>query len=143
MTSKSDAYGDIIGKSLIAEDETLDATLGLRFLGATDDTARGEVPYAPRISQRFGVVHGGLYATLAELVASEGTNHNVWADGNTGMGSSNDTSFLRPINSGTIHAHARARHRGRTTWVWDVEMTDDEGRLCAVSRVTIAVRPRK
>jgi uncharacterized protein (TIGR00369 family) len=54
---------------------------------------------------------------------------------------SNQTSFLRPITAGTIHAEARCRHRGRTTWVWDVDFTDDEGRLCALSRVTIAVRP--
>ena len=46
------------------------------------------------------------------------------------------------IEHGTIHAEARRRHRGRTTWVWDVELTDDEGRLAALSRVTIAVRDR-
>jgi acyl-coenzyme A thioesterase PaaI-like protein len=40
-----------------------------------------------------------------------------------------------------VHAEARRRHRGSTTWVWDVDMTDDEGRLCALARVTIAVRP--
>ena len=43
------------------------------------------------------------------------------------MGLSNLTSFLRPITAGTIHAAARARHRGRTTWVWEVEITDDAG----------------
>jgi 1,4-dihydroxy-2-naphthoyl-CoA hydrolase len=42
-----------------------------------------------------------------------------------------------------VNASARARHRGRTTWLWDVEMADDEGRVCALSRVTIAVRPRR
>jgi uncharacterized protein (TIGR00369 family) len=57
------------------------------------------------------------------------------------MGLSNDTSFLRPVSEGTIMAEARARHRGRTTWVWEVDFTDSEGRLCALSRVTIAVRP--
>jgi uncharacterized protein (TIGR00369 family) len=57
------------------------------------------------------------------------------------MGLSNSTSFLRPIGAGNIHALATRRHRGRTTWVWDVDMSDDEGRLCATSRVTIAVRP--
>jgi uncharacterized protein (TIGR00369 family) len=46
------------------------------------------------------------------------------------------------MSNGTIHGLARRRHRGRTTWVWDVELTDDEGRLCALSRVTIAVRER-
>ena len=48
------------------------------------------------------------------------------------MGQSNHTSFLRPVSEGTVHADGRRRHRGRTTWVWDVEFTDDEGRLCAL-----------
>jgi uncharacterized protein (TIGR00369 family) len=57
------------------------------------------------------------------------------------MGQANDTSFLRPMREGTVTATAVARHRGSTPWIWDGEMTDDEGRLCATSRVTIAVRP--
>ena len=57
------------------------------------------------------------------------------------MGLSNSTSFLRPITEGTIHAHATRLHRGRTTWVWDVRFSDDAGRTCAVTRMTIAVRP--
>ena len=56
------------------------------------------------------------------------------------MGLSNQTSFLRPIVGGTIHATARRRHKGRTTWVWEVDITDDEGRLCALVRMTVAVR---
>jgi len=58
------------------------------------------------------------------------------------MGQANSTSFLRPITSGTVHGIARRRHRGRTTWLWDVEILDDDGRLCALTRMTIAVRPR-
>jgi uncharacterized protein (TIGR00369 family) len=56
------------------------------------------------------------------------------------MGLGNATSFLRPITEGTVHAVAYCRHRGRTTWVWDVEFTDDAGRLCALTRMTVAVR---
>ena len=59
------------------------------------------------------------------------------------MGQANDTTFLRPIGDGHINASATPRHRGRTTWVWDVEITDDEGRVCALARMTIAVRPRR
>jgi 1,4-dihydroxy-2-naphthoyl-CoA hydrolase len=44
------------------------------------------------------------------------------------------------VTAGTVHAEATVRHRGRTTWVWDVDFTDDGGKLCASSRVTIAVR---
>jgi 1,4-dihydroxy-2-naphthoyl-CoA hydrolase len=58
------------------------------------------------------------------------------------MGQANQTSFLRPITAGTIHGIARARHRGRSSWVWDVEITDDAGRLCALTRMTVAVRER-
>ena len=57
------------------------------------------------------------------------------------FGQSNEASFLRPISAGTVHAEARPRHRGRTTWVWDTEITDDDGRLCSLVRMTIAVRP--
>jgi 1,4-dihydroxy-2-naphthoyl-CoA hydrolase len=93
------------------------------------------------VLQPMGIVHGGVYATMAEGMASEATFRAVYPEGNIAVGMSNQTSFLRPISSGTIHAEARCRHRGRTTWVWEVDFTDDEGKLCALTRMTIAVRP--
>jgi 1,4-dihydroxy-2-naphthoyl-CoA hydrolase len=63
------------------------------------------------------------------------------SEGSVAMGMSNSTSFLRPITAGTIHAHAIRLHRGRTTWLWDVTISDDDGRICALTRMTIAVRP--
>ena len=93
------------------------------------------------LKQPIGLVHGGVHAAIAEGLASLGTNYGVAAEGKVGLGMSNESTFLRPLGGGTIHATARRRHCGRTTWIWDVELTDDEGRLCAVSRVTVAVRP--
>ena len=87
-------------------------------------------------------MHGGVYASIAESMTSLATALAVMGDGNTAMGLSNNTSFLRPITEGVVHAHATRLHRGRTTWVWDVRFTDDAGRTCAVTRMTIAVRPR-
>ena len=133
---------DILDQYPVPGPRTLDGTLGFKLLEVGETSARGEVPYSDAICQRFGLVHGGTYAALAEMVATEATVHHVWPDGNRAMGSSNNTAFLRPISAGTIHAAARALHRGRTTWVWDVDLTDDDGRLCATSRVTVAVRPR-
>jgi 1,4-dihydroxy-2-naphthoyl-CoA hydrolase len=133
---------DILEEYPVPGPRTLDGVLGFRVLELGENSARGDVPYADGICQRFGVVHGGTYAAFAEMLATEATVHNVWAGGSGAMGSSNNTCFLRPITSGTIHAEATARHRGRTTWVWDIDFTDDEARLCASSRVTIAVRPR-
>jgi 1,4-dihydroxy-2-naphthoyl-CoA hydrolase len=98
------------------------------------------VPVSDRVKQPAGLVHGGLFASIAESIASLGTYRSVSEQGKVAMGLANHTSFLRPITRGTVHAEARVRHRGRSTWLWDVDVTDDEGRLCAVSRMTIAVR---
>ncbi len=89
----------------------------------------------------MGLVHGGLYASLAESMSSLATAVAVMREGKVAMGMSNSTSFLRPITQGTVHAHAKRLHGGRTTWIWDVTFSDDEGRTCAVTRMTIAVRP--
>jgi 1,4-dihydroxy-2-naphthoyl-CoA hydrolase len=59
------------------------------------------------------------------------------------MGQSINVSFIRPVTEGHVEALARASHRGRTTWVWDVEVRDAEQRLCATALMTIAVRPRR
>jgi 1,4-dihydroxy-2-naphthoyl-CoA hydrolase len=133
---------DVLGEYPVPGPRSLDGVLGFRVTELGVEEARAEAPVTDAICQRFGLVHGGAYAALAEMIATEATVHGVWDDGKRAMGSSNHTSFMRPIDGGTVHAHARRRHGGRTTWVWEVDFTDDEGRLCAVSRVTVAVRPR-
>jgi uncharacterized protein (TIGR00369 family) len=117
-----------------------DSHYGLEIDEATDEVVTARVPVRTSITQPAGLVHGGVFASIAEGLASFGTNVGVMGEGKVGVGQSNNSSFLRPITEGTIHAVARRRHRGRTTWIWDVEMTDDAGRLCAISRVTVAVR---
>ena len=94
------------------------------------------------LKQPHGLVHGGVYASMAESMASIATALAVRENGEVAMGLSNSTSFLRPITGGGVHGRATRVHRGRTTWVWDVSFSDDAGRTCAVTRMTIAVRPR-
>jgi 1,4-dihydroxy-2-naphthoyl-CoA hydrolase len=118
-----------------------DRHYGLELVECGEELMRARVPVREHVTQPMGLVHGGVHAAIAEGLASLGTNYGVAAEGKVGLGMSNDSKFLRPMARGTIHATARRRHRGRTTWVWDVELTDDAGRLCALSRVTIAVRP--
>jgi 1,4-dihydroxy-2-naphthoyl-CoA hydrolase len=123
------------------EASPFDRHYGLEVEEAGDELVRARVPVVKHVTQPLGLVHGGVYASIAEALASLGTNIGVVPRGSVGLGMSNHSTFLRPISKGTVHAVARRRHRGRTTWIWDVEMTDDDDRLCAVSRVTIAVRP--
>ena len=115
--------------------------LGFEHLSCDEERATARFRVEMKHKQPFGLVHGGVYAALAEGLASEATAMAVGPDGMVAQGMSNNLSFLRPVFDGTVHAEATRRHRGRTTWVWDVDMTDDQGRLAATSRVTIAVRP--
>ena len=125
---------------IIPFERTFDGLYGLELTEVEDGLIRGRVPVRDAIKQPLGLVHGGVYASMAEAMASYGTALAVASNGNVAVGMSNSTTFLRPITAGTVHAVARPRHRGRTTWVWDVEITDDADRTCAMSRVTIAVR---
>jgi 1,4-dihydroxy-2-naphthoyl-CoA hydrolase len=124
-------------------DETLDATLGFEFLEVGAERARSRAPVTNSLKQPYGLVHGGVYAAMAESLASVATATAVQADGNIAVGLSNHTSFMRPILEGYVNATGRCLHRGSTTWVWEVELSDDAGRLCALSRVTMAVRPAR
>ena len=126
---------------LLPQERTLDGTLGLTIDDATDELAHGHVEVTDRVRQPYGIVHGGVLAALAESLVSATTAVAVMEEGMIAVGQSNNTTFMRPIGEGSVRAEARRRHRGRTTWVWDVDITDDDGRLCAVSRVTMAVRP--
>jgi len=122
-------------------ENTMAEALGFELVEFGEAFARGRFPVTDRVRQPFGIVHGGAYAAMGETLASAATHLAVMGNGELAMGQSNHTSFLRPVSGGSVHAEARVRHRGRTSWVWEVDFTDDEGRLCALTRVTMAVRP--
>lgn len=118
-----------------------DRLYGLEIDAISPEEVVAHVPIRPELLQPAGLVHGGVIASIAESLASLGTWLGVHEAGSTAQGLSNHASFLRPVLGETVHAVARRRHRGRTTWVWEVEVSDDQGRLCALVRMTIAVRP--
>jgi 1,4-dihydroxy-2-naphthoyl-CoA hydrolase len=120
---------------------TLDDVLGFELLESSSEGCRARFAVERRVQQPMGLVHGGAYAALAESMVSMATSQAVAGNGSMAVGQSNHTTFLRPATSGHVHAEGRPLHRGRTSWVWDVTFTDDEGRLCATTRVILAVRP--
>jgi uncharacterized protein (TIGR00369 family) len=117
-----------------------DRLYGLELLACSDSEVRARVSVRDEIKQPAGLVHGGVYASMAESMASLATALAVLERGEMAMGLANNTSFLRPVTEGVVHAHATRVHRGRTTWVWDVRFSDEADRTCAVTRMTIAVR---
>ncbi|MDO9410506.1 PaaI family thioesterase [Patulibacter sp.] len=125
----------------IAPEKTLDGLIGLQVGDFGEDWAEATLPVGDHVRQPMGLVHGGVYAAIAESLTSMATARAVVPEGSMAQGLSNTTNFLRPCFDGTVHARAERLHKGRTTWVWDVRMTDDQGRACAVTRMVIAVRP--
>jgi uncharacterized protein (TIGR00369 family) len=119
-----------------------DALLGTEWLSHDPDDARVRLLLRDDLRQPFGLMHGGVMSTLVESICSRATAGTVWDDGMAAMGQSIDVSFIRPVTEGGVEVRARARHRGRTTWIWECEVLNDEGKLCALARMTIAVRPR-
>jgi 1,4-dihydroxy-2-naphthoyl-CoA hydrolase len=119
---------------------TLDDVLGFELIEAAPERCLARFAAQPRVQQPMGLVHGGAYAALAESMVSLTTHAAVKENGSVAVGQSNHTTFLRSITSGHVNAEGTPLHRGRTTWVWDVTFTDDDGRVCAVTRMTIAVR---
>jgi 1,4-dihydroxy-2-naphthoyl-CoA hydrolase len=118
-----------------------DALVGTEWLDDDPDHARVRVAMRDELRQPVGLLHGGVMSTLVESVCSRATALAVFGDGNVAMGQSISVSFIRPVTEGHAEVQARARHRGRTTWVWEAEVRDAEDRLCALAQMTIAVRP--
>lgn len=118
-----------------------DALIGTEWLSDDPEGARARIPIRDDLRQPVGLMHGGVMSSLVESVCSRATALAVMGDGMAAMGQSIAVSFIRPITSGHAEVKAQARHRGRTTWVWDAEVLDAEERLCALAQMTIAVRP--
>jgi len=133
--------GTVSAEQINAALRGFDRLYGLELLLCSDNEVNAQLAVREEVKQPAGLVHGGVYASMAESMTSLATALAVMGEGNMAMGLSNNTSFLRPITEGTVHAHATRVHRGRTTWVWDVRFSDDAEHTCAVTRMTIAVRP--
>jgi uncharacterized protein (TIGR00369 family) len=127
---------------LLPVERTLDGLLGVEIVEEGDGFVRGRIPVTERILQPYGLVHGGAMLTLAESLTSRATAIGVYPEGNVAMGQEINASLMRMITEGNVNATATVRRRGRSAWIWEVEITDDQGRLCALVRATIAVRPR-
>jgi 1,4-dihydroxy-2-naphthoyl-CoA hydrolase len=110
--------------------------LGLRIEEATGDRVVLACPVTPDLHQPYGLVHGGVHAALAETAASIAGA--LWfGDRGKVVGISNHTDFVRAVRGGMLHAEATPLARGRTTQLWQVAISDDQGRLVAHAKVRL------
>lgn len=118
---------------------TLSGTLGMEVIEASADRMVVRMPIIEAVRQPFGILHGGATVALAETAASLGTWLGIDQNTFVAAGMEINCNHLRQVRDGVITATATPLHRGRTTWVWDIRVHDEAGRLTAISRCTIAV----
>ena len=120
-----------------------DAAMGLRWVRATEDELIAELDVDERHRQQYGLVHGGVYSGMIEVLCSAGAALHAMAHGQGGaVGLDNHTSFVRATRDGTLRATARPITRGRRTHVWEADVRDADGALLATGRVRLLVLAR-
>ena len=116
----------------------LNGLVGIEFEEVGPDRCVLTLDIDERHHQPYGLVHGGIYCTLAETAASVGAALYAMSQGMQGaVGVSNSTDFYRSTREGTIRAVATPIHRGRSQQVWQIEMTDADDRLVSRSQVRL------
>lgn len=117
--------------------------IGVRITEFGADFLRATLAVTADLHQPYGVLHGGVSAALAETVGSVAANLCVDPERFMCLGQHIDVSHLRPVSAGIITATARPFHIGHRSQVWGIEIRDEGDRLTCVSRLTMAVVPRR
>ncbi|OCR23750.1 esterase [Pseudomonas syringae] len=115
--------------------------LDIRFESFTDDSLTASMVVDHRTHQPYGLLHGGASVVLAESVGSTASYLCIDTSKYFCVGLEVNANHLRGLRSGRVTAVARPVHIGRTTHVWDIRLTSDEGKTSCISRLTIAVVP--
>ena len=112
-------------------------SLGMELVEASGDRVVITCTVRPDLHQPYGILHGGVYCSIVESAASIGASIWLGDEGNV-VGVANLTNFIRASREGTLTGTATPLQRGRTQQLWQVEIVDDDGRLCAHGQVRLA-----
>lgn len=124
-------------------DNTLVSHLGIEITTLGNDFLRGTMPVDERTRQPYGLLHGGASVALAETLGSIAGNLCLDNSRRLVVGMEISTNHVRSVTRGLVTGTAKPIHIGRSTQVWDIQVEDDQGQLCAASRLTLAVVPKQ
>ncbi len=113
--------------------------IGIEFIEVGPDFVTARMPVDRRTHQPYGLLHGGASVTLAETLGSTGAMLSVDTDRYQVVGLEINANHVRGVRDGWVTGTARPLHRGRTTQLWEIKITDEGGKLVCVSRITLAV----
>jgi 1,4-dihydroxy-2-naphthoyl-CoA hydrolase len=119
--------------------DTLISALGIEITLLEKGKVIATMPVDERTRQPFGILHGGASVALAETVASIGAYELVNQETEVVAGLEINANHVRPKSEGVVTAVGTVLHQGKTTQVWDIKITDEQGRLICISRCTMAV----
>jgi 1,4-dihydroxy-2-naphthoyl-CoA hydrolase len=121
-----------------------DSELGLKYIEVTPDGGSAALEITDKLLQPWGIVHGGVYCSIIEGLAS--VSGAVWLSANGGgtvVGVNNNTDFLRAITSGAVTAVSTPIHRGRRQQLWLITITDENDRVVARGQVRLQNIPQE
>ncbi|MFP3976531.1 MULTISPECIES: hotdog fold thioesterase [Marinobacter] len=116
--------------------------MGIEYIEVGDDYVTGRIPVDERTVQPFGILHGGSSVVLAETLGSMAANCCLKDPGTVAVGLEINANHIRPATKGWVYGTARALHIGSTTQVWEIRMSNEEGKTTCISRLTMAVTKR-
>lgn len=121
---------------------TLMETLNIEFTEVGDDFLIAKMPVTPRVHQPDGVLHGGASVALAESVGSAGAYFFLNAENIVVRGIEIAANHVKSVREGFVYAHASILHKGRTTQLWQIKITNKEGDLVSLVKLTTISLPK-
>ena len=122
---------------------TMTSTIGIEITDIGDDFICGKMPVDERTTQPFGLLHGGASAALAETLGSIGGGIKVYSNNETVVGIEINANHLKSVQDGWVYGKATPIRIGKKIQVWNIEITNEDDDLICVSRLTLAVIPKK
>lgn len=123
--------------------KTIDGHLGIEIIDVGDDYIVGTMPVDQRTVQPYGVVHGGANIVLAESLGSIAGGHVIDMTKQLCFGQEVSATHVRPVSSGLVIGTARPIHLGKRSHVWEIRLTNEEGKLSCLAKLTLAIVPRE
>ena len=122
---------------------TMSAQLGIEITDIGEDFISGKMPVDERTVQPFGLLHGGASVALSETLGSIGGGIKVYSNNETVVGIEINANHLKSARDGWVYGKATPIRIGKKIQVWNIEITNDSNDIICVSRLTLAVIPKK
>ncbi|MEQ8927905.1 MAG: hotdog fold thioesterase [Fulvivirga sp.] len=122
---------------------TLMELLDIECIEVGDDYIKAKMPVDSRHHQPYGLLHGGASVVLAETLGSVAAHCSVDSTNFYCVGLEVNANHIRSVRSGYVYGVTTPIHLGKSTQVWEIKITNEEGKLVCISRITIAILEKK